>query len=129
MEINKREINDDKNKLELEQYSESFFTKIKNKFIRNLKFHYKYIILLTIVLVIILLLPINNKTKSCNSGLALKGGAFENGVQTMTRVTEKILGFYLILGFILLLPVVPVVAYIGLIYFIITNMVKRIRQT
>ena len=29
MEINKREINDDKNKLELEQYSESFFTKIK----------------------------------------------------------------------------------------------------
>jgi hypothetical protein len=126
MENNKREINDNKNKLE--QHDESFFSKIKNKFIRNLKFHYKYIILLTIVLVIILLLP--NKTNKCNSGLyLLKGGAFENGVQTMTMVTEKILGFYLILGCILILPIIPVVAYIGLIYFIIRNIISRARAT
>lgn len=126
MENNKRELNDDKNKLE--QSNETIFTKIKNKFIRNLKFHYKYIILLTIVLVIILLLP--NKTNTCNSGLSLlKGGAFENGVQTMTRVTEKILGFYLILGFILILPIIPVVAYVGLIYFIIRNIISRVKQT
>ncbi len=126
MEINKRELNDDKNKLE--QSDESFLTKIKNKFIRNLKFHYKYIILLTIVLVIILLLP--NKKNTCNSGLSLlKGGAFENGVQTMTIVTEKILGFYLILGLILILPIIPVVAYVGLIYLIIRNIISKVKQT
>lgn len=122
MEINKIDLNDDKNKLE--QANQSFVTKIKNKFIRNLKFHYKYIILLTIVLVIILLLP-NNKTK-CNS---FRGGAFENGVQTMTKVTEKILGFYLVLGLILLLPIIPVVAYIGLIFIIIKGILSRVSQT
>jgi hypothetical protein len=126
MEINKSDLNDNKNKLEHKQSNESFLTRIKNKFIRNLKFHYKYIILLTIVLIIILLLP--NKSKTCNSGLTLKGGAFENGVQTMTRVTEKILGVYLILGIILILPIIPVVAYVGLIYFIIRNLVSRVKE-
>jgi hypothetical protein len=122
MEINKRDLNDDKNKLE--QSNQSFVIKLKNKFIRNLKFHYKYIILLTIVLVIILLLP-NNKTK-CKT---FRGGAFENGVQTMTMVTEKILGFYLVLGLILLLPIIPVVAYVGLIFIILKGILSRVSQT
>jgi hypothetical protein len=122
MEINKRDLNDDKSKLE--QSNQSFIIKLKNKFIRNLKFHYKYIILLSIVLVIILLLP-NNKTK-CKT---FRGGAFENGVQTMTMVTEKILGFYLVLGLILLLPIIPVVAYIGLIFIILKGILSRVRQT
>jgi hypothetical protein len=122
MEINKRDLNDDKNKLE--QSNQSFVIKLKNKFIRNLKFHYKYIILLTIVLVIILLLP-NNKNK-CKT---FRGGAFENGVQTMTMVTEKILGFYLVLGLILLLPIIPVVAYIGLIFIILKGILSKVSQT
>ena len=128
MEINKRDLTDNKNKLEREQPHESFLTRIKNRFIRNIKFHYKYILVLILVLVIILLLPNPNKQSKCNSGLSLKGGAFENGVQTMTRITEKIIGFYILLGVILILPFIPVVAYVGLIYFIVRNILSRIKD-
>ncbi len=122
MENNKSKINDDKNKLD--HNNQSFLTKIKNKFISNLKLHYKYISILIIILVIILLLP--DKNTKCNRLYSLKGGAFENGVQTMTMLTEKILGFYLILGFILILPIIPVVAYVGLIYLIVRNMISKV---